>query len=119
MTQRTNFTIDRTAPTFEELETIRRRAYAVRNAMIGTLVLQCVRAIGDTLRSAALAVRNARRLQALAALSAGQLTALGVARGDLPAIVYGWKLETIKTALPVPPTNGEAANSNTSEQEAA
>jgi hypothetical protein len=73
-----------------EVEAILRRACAERDAALGRAIGAVCRAVAGVFRRFRRAVDDAYRLQALATLDDRRLAALGVARSDLPGIVYGW-----------------------------
>lgn len=93
MKQRLRSNADSASLSPEEVAAIVRRAYAERDAAIGRALGALLRRLAAALDGFHRAVDQAYRLRALASLSDRQLSMLGMARADLPGIVYGWTSE--------------------------
>jgi uncharacterized protein YjiS (DUF1127 family) len=88
MTQRNRFHEERSALTSEETDAVVRRA---RVSALGQSFGALLRGLWAFQGNFRRAVDQAYRLRALASLDDNALSALGLARADLPGIVYGWR----------------------------
>jgi len=90
MNQEDEFDFDTEFVTYDDVERIIRRARMERNAALGRAIRFGVLAVAGALGRLTRAIGEALQLRALAMLDDRELAALGLDRGDIPALVFGW-----------------------------
>lgn len=97
MNQEHSFDLDEDFVSYDDIERIIRRAYLERDAALGRAIRSAVLTVAGAYGRLTRAIEEALRLRTLAALDDRQLDALGLDRGDVAAVVYGW--ETARPTL--------------------